>query len=255
MDELSRVFRLDKKVAVITGGGTGIGYAIAKCMTLAGAEVVIVGRRREVLENACRELGEKAEAIPFDIEDTGHAPELIREILEKKGRIDILVNNAGVSCRKPVEEVTQEDLHHVMDIHVMGAYALSQAVIPHMRSRGEGNIICISSMSSFIGLTDISPYAIAKSAVLGVVRSLAGEYSKDGIRVNSIAPGWIDTPMFQKVVDIYPERKEKILGRTPMKRFGTPEDIGWAAVYLAAPASKFVTGTHLIVDGGAMTGF
>ena len=124
-----------------------------------------------------------------------------------------------------------------------------------MRKQKSGSIIFISSMSAYIGLTNVTAYSAAKSAVLGLVKTLSGEVAEDGIRVNAIVPGFIDTPMFRQVVDQDLPRQEKILGHTPMKRYGTPEDIGWASVYLASEASKFVTGTALMVDGGCAIGF
>lgn len=254
MKSFEKAFRLDGQVAVVTGGATGIGFGIASCLIESGATVVLAARRKEFLEEAAAKLGNHAIPMEFDITDTEHIPDFVNAVIEKTGKIDILVNNAGNTCRKPVEEVSQEDLQTVMDVHVFGSYALTQAVIPHMKAKRKGSIIFISSMSSFLSMDGISPYSIAKSAVLGEVRSVASEVSPYGVRVNSIAPGWIMTPMFEKILETYPSRREKVLGRTPLKEFGTPEDIGWAAVYLASDASSFVTATNLIVDGGAVTG-
>ena len=253
--QLEKAFGLYKKTALITGGGTGLGYAMAECMAAAGAKVVIAGRREEVLKEACSKIGSSAEYVVYDVTDVDQAPELAKRVLEKEGHLDILVNNAGVHCKKPVQEVTQEDLLRVMNTHLFGAYALTQAFLPHMKERGNGSILFLSSMSAFIGLTNVSAYAAAKGAVTSLVRALAGELSAQGIRVNGIVPGFIDTPMFRQVTDQDLPRKEKILGHTPMHCFGTPEDIGWAAVYLASDASRFVTGSMLMVDGGCATGF
>lgn len=252
---LEEAFGLYGKTALITGGGTGLGYAIAECMAAAGAQVIIAGRREEVLKEACAKIGKGAEYIRFDVTQKEKASELTENILRKFGRLDILVNNAGVHCKKPVGDVKNEDLVRVMDTHLFGAYALTQSVLPHMRDRKEGSILFISSMSAFIGLTDVSAYASAKGAVTSLVRALAGEVSGQGIRVNGIVPGFIDTPMFRQVTDQDIPRKEKILSHTPMKCFGTPEDIGWAAVYLSGKGAGFVTGTMLMVDGGCVTGF
>lgn len=254
MNKFDQAFRLDGRVAIVTGGATGIGFGIASCLIAAGAKVVLAARRRPLLDEAKEKLGENAIPMELDITDTDHASDFVQAVLKKTGRIDILVNNAGSTLRKPVEEVTQADLKSVMDVNVMGAYALSQAVIPHMKERGSGSIIFISSMASFLSMNSTSPYSIAKSAVLGAVRSMASEVSPFGIRVNSIAPGWIMTPMFEKILETDPARGEKVLGRTPLKQFGTPEDVGWAAAYLASDASRFVTAATLIVDGGAVTG-
>ena len=166
-----------------------------------------------------------------------------------------MVNNAGIHCKKPIQEVQYEDLLKVMDTHFFGSYALTQAFLPNMRERKYGSILFISSMSAFIGLTNVSAYAAAKGAVTSLVRALAGEISDQGIRVNGIVPGFIDTPMFRQGTEKDIPRKEKILGHTPMKCFGTPEDIGWASVYLASKAAGFITGSMLMVDGGCATGF
>lgn len=240
---------------MITGGGTGLGYAIAACMAAAGAQVVIAGRREEILKEACGKIGNGAAYVRFDVTDKGQAPKLAERILKEYGHLDILVNNAGIHCKKPVGEVQYEDLYQVMDTHLFGAYALTQAFLPHMREKRDGSILFISSMSALIGLTNVSAYAAAKGAVTSLVRALAGEVSDQGIRVNGIVPGFIDTPMFRQVTEQDIPRKEKILGHTPMKCFGTPEDIGWAAVYLASKAAGFVTGSMLMVDGGCATGF
>ncbi len=193
--------------------------------------------------------------MEYDVTGTGEAGKVIEKIVEETGSIDVLINNAGVHCKKPAEEVTMEDMQRVMDVHLFGAYALTQAALPYMRKQKSGSIIFISSMSAYIGLTNVTAYSAAKSAVLGLVKTLSGEVAEDGIRVNAIVPGFIDTPMFRQVVDQDLPRQEKILGHTPMKRYGTPEDIGWASVYLASEASKFVTGTALMVDGGCAIGF
>lgn len=250
-----KAFGLEGKVALITGGGTGLGFAMAKAMIDAGAEVILTGRREEVLRDACEKLGEKAQAIPFDVTHTEEAKPLLSRIIKEYGRIDVLVNNAGIHCKKPVEAVTQEDLQAVMNTHVFGAYALSQAALPYMRQQKSGSIVFVSSMSAYIGLTNVTAYSAAKSAVLGLTKTLSSEVSADGIRVNTVVPGFIDTPMFHQAVDADLPRQQKILGHTPMNRYGTPEDVAWATVYLASDASRFVTGTSLLVDGGCAIGF
>ena len=255
IEGLKNAFGLEGKTVFITGGGSGLGLAMAECLTAAGARTIIAGRRKELLQQACRRLGDKASWVEYDVTGTGEAGKVIEKIVEETGSIDVLINNAGVHCKKPAEEVTMEDMQRVMDVHLFGAYALTQAALPYMRKQKSGSIIFISSMSAYIGLTNVTAYSAAKSAVLGLVKTLSGEVAEDGIRVNAIVPGFIDTPMFRQVVDQDLPRQEKILGHTPMKRYGTPEDIGWASVYLASEASKFVTGTALMVDGGCAIGF
>ncbi len=248
-------FSLQGERALITGGATGLGLAIARCFVDAGAETILVGRNEDEGRRACGELGPSAHYRPFDIAATSQTQEFVRKLAEEFGTITILVNNAGVHCKKPIEETSDADFRKVMDVHVMGAFALTRAVVPYMKKQHKGNIIFQASMSSFMGVPYIIAYACAKSGYLGMVRTLAAEISKDGIRVNAIAPGWIDSPMLHQAVDGDEVRKNKILGRTPMARFGSAEDIGWAAVYLASPAAGFVNGVVLPVDGGALIGF
>lgn len=248
-------FGLKEQVALVTGGGSGLGYSMAECLVAAGAQVIIAGRRKDVLDEACAALGNGVVGIELDGTDTDKAKDVVDEIISRYGRLDILINNAGVHCKKPVEEVTMENLQDVLNVHLFGAYALAQAAIPHMKKNRHGSIIFISSMSAVIGLTNVTAYSAAKAAVLGLVKTMSGEIAKDGIRVNAIIPGFIDTPMFHQATDKDPERQKKILGHTPMECYGAPEDIGWAAVYLAGEASKFVTGMSLMVDGGCAIGF
>lgn len=256
MAACSEVFSLKGERALVTGGTTGLGYAIAKCFLSAGAEVVIVGLEDEAVgQKVCAELGKGAHYRQFNITETGKTTDFVKSVTEGIGSISILVNNAGVHCKKPIEETTDNDFRLVMDTHIMGAFALSRAVIPYMKKQGKGSIIFQCSMTSFIGQPYVIAYSCAKAGYTGMVHTLATEVSKTGIRINGIAPGWIDTPMLHKAIDGDTERTNKILGRTPMAKFGQAEDIGWAAVYLASPAASFVNGVVLPVDGGALIGF
>lgn len=250
-----KAFSLEGQNAVITGGASGLGFATAKCMVAAGARVVLVGRSTERLEKACRELGGKASYYRFDITDTDHAQELANRIIAEKGDVTILCNNAGNYCKKPIEDMTVEDFKSVLNGHAVGAFAMTRAFAPHMKANKKGSIIFTSSMSGFMGAPYIIGYSAAKSAFLGMVRTLATEISAGGVRVNAVVPGWIDTPMLGKAVESDETRKNKILDRTPMKKFGTPDDIGWATVFLCTSAAKFVNGISLVVDGGALIGF
>lgn len=254
-EAMERAFGLTGKTALITGGGSGLGLAMAHSLTAAGARVILAGRREEVLLKACNEIGPLAVSKVFDVSRTQDAGMFVDGIAKEYGSLDILINNAGVHCKKPVETVSMEDLQKVMDVHLFGAYALTQAALPHMKRQKGGSIIFISSMSAFVGLTNVTAYAAAKAAVLGLVKTISAEVAAEGVRVNAIVPGFIDTPMFRQATDRDPDRQKKILGHTQMAQYGKPEDIGWAAVYLAAEASKFVTGTALLVDGGCAVGF
>jgi gluconate 5-dehydrogenase len=253
-DTLETAFGLEGKRVVITGGGSGLGFATAECMIAAGAEAVILGRNAERLETACMALGSKAAYFVYDVTETGEAPG-IAERIASGGNIDILINNAGVHCKKPVEETSPEDFTRILETHVTGAAALTAAILPYMRKRGQGSVIFISSVSGYIGLTQVSAYGAAKAGLLGLVRILAAETAGDNIRVNAITPGFIETEMFRNAVNADPDRQRKIMSRTPLGRYGSPEDIGWAAVYLSSKAANYITGISLIVDGGMITGF
>ena len=248
-------FRLEGRVALISGGATGLGYGMAQSMVEAGARVVLLGRREQVLRDAVRRLGEGAAFERFDVTDTAGAPDMARRIVLSFGGIDILVNNAGIHDKRAFVDTSVEDFNRVLQTHVYGSFALTSAVIPTMLARGRGHVLFIVSMSASIGMPRIVAYSTAKAAYTGMIRSLAAELSPQGIRVNGVAPGWIESEMLHKAIDDDPERKRKILSRTPMGRFGDPRDIGRAAVFLSSDAAAFITGAILPVDGGASIGF
>jgi gluconate 5-dehydrogenase len=249
------MFRLDNDLALITGGGSGLGLAMARCLAAAGARVVLIGRREAALQAAAREIGERAAYAVHDITNVAAAPELIDQVTRRHGPITILVNNAGTHIKKFAVDTSEEEFLSVLQTHVLGAHALSRAVAPGMLERRGGSILFVASMTSLLGMPQVVAYSAAKSALVGMVRSLSTEWSPHGVRVNAIAPGWIDTDMMRKATENDPQRKAKILGRTPMARFGEATDVGMAAVYLSSPAAKFVTGVLLPVDGGASIGF
>lgn len=252
----NEAFSLKGERALITGGATGLGFAIAKCYVDAGAEVVIVGIEEEsMLKEACNKLGGNTKYYQFDVSKTDKTTKLVEKIIEDVGVITVLINNAGNHVKKPVEDMTDYDFQKILNVQVLGAFALCRAVVPHMKKNKKGSILFTASMTAFLGQPYVIAYSAAKSAYMGMVRTLATEISCEGIRVNAIAPGWIDTPMLRKAIEGDEERKNKILGRTPMKGFGKPEDIGWAAVYLSSKAARFVNGVGLVVDGGALIGF
>ena len=248
-------FRLDGQVALITGGGTGIGLGCARAFVDRGANVVITGRREGVLQEAVSELGPQAGYRVHDVTDFAGAESVVGRVVEQHGKLTALINNAGQTVKKPTVELTEEEMLAVFDVHVRGAFALSKHAAVSMMSGAGGSILFIASMASLIGIPCITAYAAAKSAHLGMVRTMATEWSPSGVRVNAIAPGWIVTDMVKETVLKDPERMEKILGRTPMNQFGETEDIGWAAAFLASPAARFITGVCLPVDGGAAIGF
>lgn len=250
------IFSLAGETALITGGGTGLGLGIATCLAAAGAKVVLVGRREAELAAAAAAIGPAASHVAHDITCLDKASELVSTAEKVSGSpVSILVNNAGIHVKKPAVETTPEEFQSVLTTHVCAAHALNRAVIPGMAARGHGSILLTASMTSLIGMPLVIAYSAAKSAYVGMTRALAAEIASQGIRVNAIAPGWIESPMLRKALAGDEQRSSKILSRTPMGRFGDPDDIGWAAVYLCSPAAKFVNGVVLPVDGGASIGF
>lgn len=248
-------FTLRGQRVLITGGGSGLGLGMARCMAAAGASVLIVGRDEEKLRAACTSLGASSAHAVLDVTDLGSIPDFARRIEQDFGPIHTLVNNAGIHLKKPAEEITDAEFHAVMQTHVHAAFALTREFAKPMLTRSQGHILFIASMASLFGIPLVAAYSAAKSAHLGLVRSLAADFSPRGVRVNAIAPGWIHSDMMHKALDADPARKDKILSRTPLRDFGTPEQIGWAAVYLSSPAAAFITGACLPVDGGASVGF
>lgn len=252
---LNSVFDLTGQSALITGGGTGLGFGMAQCFVAAGAKVVLVGRRQEELDKACKALGENAFALKGDVTKLETAPAIIDQAEKAAGPISILVNNAGVHLKKPMAETSDAEFANVIQTHVFGAFALTREAGRRMVARKSGSILFTASMTSLMGIPLVVAYSAAKSAYIGMVRTLSAELGSQGVRVNAIAPGWVASAMLNQALNGDPARKAKILGRTPLNRFGEPEDIGWAAVYLCSPAAKFVTGVVLPVDGGAAEAF
>ncbi len=249
-------FSLEGETALITGGGTGLGFGIAQCLAAAGARVVLVGRREAVLARAAAAIGSQACFVSHDVTRLDAAGALAAQAAEVAGGpVSILVNNAGIHLKKTAAETSTEAFQAVLATHVCAAQALLRAVLPGMLERRHGSILFIASMAALMGIPKVFAYSAAKSAYLGMTRALAAEVSAAGVRVNAIAPGWIDSPMLRTALEDDEARAQKILARTPATRFGKPEDIGWAALYLCSPAAKFVTGVVLPVDGGASIGF
>lgn len=244
-----------KKVAIVTGGASGIGFAIAKKFTENDIFTVIIGRNKQKLDEACSLLKKNCEAIVFDVNQLNEIPSLIQQITNDHGAIDILVNNAGINQKKNFIDVTDEEFQRILLTNLTSVFALTREVTKTMIPRNTGSIINISSMAAQYGLPYVSPYSASKTAIEGLTRALAVELSPSGIRVNCIAPGFITTAMTTKAFDGDPERKKKVLSRTPMGKMGLPEDIGNAAYFLATGESGFITGTILPVDGGNSIGF
>jgi NAD(P)-dependent dehydrogenase (short-subunit alcohol dehydrogenase family) len=244
-----------KKVAIVTGGGSGLGFAIAEKFISAGIETIIAGRNNDKLDAAKEKLGALCHAITCDVSDLASIPDFVNDVLKQFGQIDILVNNAGINMKKIFTEVTDEDFQKVITTNLTAVFVMSREVVKHMLERKTGSIINISSMAAQYGLPKVIAYSASKTAIDGMTRAMAVELSPNGIRVNAIAPGFIYSEMTAKALDSDPERKAKVFGRTPMGIMGQPEDIGNAALYLASDAAKYVTGVVLPVDGGNSIGF
>jgi NAD(P)-dependent dehydrogenase (short-subunit alcohol dehydrogenase family) len=252
---LNNSFSLDKKVVLVTGGGTGIGFAISKCLLDAGAKVIITGRTLETLKKSVETLGEHCHYYVNDVTDLSLTEELVKTIEKDFGQIDILINNAGINMKKPALEVTDIEFNNVIQTNVNAVFALTRAVAKNMIARKSGNIIMISSMTGYYGIDRVPAYTASKSAIEGLTKALAVDWSKHNVRVNAIAPGFIETAMMQTAMNSDPDRMNKALSRTPMQRFGLPHEIGTAAVFLASDAASYITGVSLRVDGGNAIGF
>jgi gluconate 5-dehydrogenase len=248
-------FRLDGSLALVTGGGTGLGLGICQGLTEAGARVVITGRREEVLREACAQLGEASRYLRHDVQDLPSIPALIERVERDIGPLDILVNNAGNHLKKPALDTTDAEMANVMQTHFFGAFAMAREAGKRMTERKRGAIVMICSMTSFFGIPWVSAYTSAKTALMGLTRALAVEYAPHGVRVNAIAPGFFNTALNRKAYEGDPPRLQRILARTPMGRLGEESDVGYAAVYLCSPAAKFVNGVVLPIDGGFSIGF
>jgi NAD(P)-dependent dehydrogenase (short-subunit alcohol dehydrogenase family) len=253
--KVASAFHLTGQTALITGGGTGLGFGMARCLAAAGAKVILVGRRKEELDKACSEIGVNAFAVQGDVTKLETVPAIADAAEKLAGPISILINNAGVHLKKFAVDTSDAEFANVMQTHVFGAFALTREVGKRMIQRKSGSVLFTASMASLMGVPQVVAYSAAKSAYVGIVRTLAVEWGQHGVRVNAIAPGWIGSAMLEKAMAGDPARKAKVLGRTPLGCFGEPDDIGWAAVYLCSPAAKFITGVVLPVDGGAAESF
>jgi NAD(P)-dependent dehydrogenase (short-subunit alcohol dehydrogenase family) len=244
-----------KKLAIVTGGGSGIGYAITEKFISSGIQTVIIGRNQQKLKKASEILGKLCIPVSFDLTDLKAIPDQVALIVEKYGNIDILVNNAGINLKKEFTKVTDEEFNEIIQTNVASVFALSREVVKNMIKKGKGNIINISSMASQYGLPKVIAYTASKSAIEGMTRAMAVELSPKGILVNCIAPGFIATDMSGKAFHGDAERMGRALSRTPLGKFGSPADIAGAAYFLAAEQSGYLTGVILPVDGGNSVGF
>ncbi|HXR82837.1 MAG TPA: SDR family oxidoreductase [Hanamia sp.] len=243
------------KIAIVTGGASGIGFAIAEKFVNNNIHTIVIGRNQDKLKDAKVKLGALCEPLSFDLNNLEEIPSFIKQLVKKYSKIDILVNNAGINLKKEFTEVTDEDFQKIMLTNVESIFTISREVVKSMIENKSGSIVNISSMASQYGLPKVIAYSASKGAIESMTRAMAVELSPKGIRVNCIAPGFIATDMSAKALNNDPERKNKVLSRTPMGALGLPSDIGDAALFLASSESAYITGVVLPVDGGNSIGF
>ena len=241
--------RLTNKTAIITGGGSGIGQACAWAFYQEGANVVLFGRREDKLKETAQELGSRAMTVSGDMTRSEDLDRLVQETLSKFHRIDILVNNAGLFKGAPLHEISDEQYDEMMNINMRAVFQLTRRVLPVMMEQKRGNIIHISSILGIIAVPQVAVYNISKGALNQFSRSIAVEYGSYGIRSNSICPGLIETDMTADLMKDEALMQEWSKGY-PIGRFGKPEDVASACLFLASDESSFITGTVLPVDGG-----
>jgi NAD(P)-dependent dehydrogenase (short-subunit alcohol dehydrogenase family) len=243
---LAPVFRLDGQVAIVIGGTSGIGKAIAAGFGGAGAKVVVAGKNREKLQRAMDELG--CEGYATDATDLAQVHDLAERVLAVHTHIDVLVNCQGTTTLKPAEEFTAEDFDGIVATNLRSVFFACTIIGRRMLERGSGSIVNIGSLASYRGWPRSAIYGMTKAAVVNLTETLGTEWAARGVRVNAIAPGFVMTDLNRDKMS--PERKATALARTPMKRFGETDEMVGAAIYLASPASAYVTGETIRVDGG-----
>ncbi len=246
---------ISPKLAIITGGASGIGLAATKAFVANGIKTIIIGRDERKLQITANDAGELCWYKVYDLSNTAGIPDFVSALVNEFGTPDILVNNAGINMKKSFTEVTDHDFQQVIQTNLLSVFSLSREVVKYMLEKRSGSIVNISSMAAQYGIPLVIAYTAAKSAIEGITRAMATELSPRGIRVNCVAPGFIATAMSAKALDSDPERKNKVLSRTPMGKLGDVDDVAAAILYLASDAAKFVTGVVLPVDGGNSIGF
>lgn len=255
-DQPDGLFSVEDQIVLLTGGSRGIGAAIAKGFAARGARVIICGREMETLQNAAAGMPGRHPVRPWqcDIAKPKEIQKMVAGTENEVGPIDTLVNVAGVNRRKPALEMSEEDFDFILDINLKGAFVVSQAVGKGMVERGKGCQIHIASLTTDRPLTHVLPYSASKAGIGQMTRALAQEWGPHGVRVNALAPGFILTDLTQKMWS-FPEMQAWADANTPQKRLGTPEDMVGTALFLASPASQFMTGQILYVDGGFNAGW
>src|ERR1700742_2034628 len=249
----TKLFDLSGKVAIVTGGNGGIGLGMARGLAEAGADIAVVGRN-EAKSNAAaaalKQCGIRAISVTADVTDKTAVADMVARTVQELGRIDILVNNAGINIRKPPHVLDITEWQRVIDTNLTSAFLCSQAVQPAMKAAGGGKIINIGSMMSIFGASFAPAYAASKGGIVQFTRACACAWAADNIQANAILPGWIDTDLTKRAREQIGGLHDRVLARTPAARWGAIDDFAGIAVFLASPASDFVTGTAIPIDGG-----
>jgi 2-deoxy-D-gluconate 3-dehydrogenase len=251
---MTKLFDLTGKVAIVTGGNGGIGLGIARGLLQAGARVAIVARNTEKSRAAARALAAETGIEPLvltaDVSQEDHVAAAVRDACDRLGRIDILFNNAGINIRKLPQLLSAQEWHTVMDVNLTSAFSMSKAIYPHLKQAGGGKIINIGSMTSYFGAGFAPAYATSKGGIVQLSKSLATAWAADNIQVNALLPGWFETDLTKRARAEVGGLYERVLARIPAGRWAQPDDIAGTAIWLASPASDYVTGVAIPVDGG-----
>jgi 2-dehydro-3-deoxy-D-gluconate 5-dehydrogenase len=250
-------FNLKGKVALVTGGNGGIGAGIARGLLECGAAVVIAGRnvgKNKAMVTTLQTLGPPVSAVAMDVTEASQCHAGVRETVQRHGQLNILVNNAGMGNGKLPQDLTVAEWHEIMNTNLTSAFILSQAAYPEMKKAGGGKIINIGSMASYLSFGAVPAYGASKAGIIQFGRACASAWAKDNIQVNTILPGYIDTDMTRARLQRNAELHARALARTAAGRMGTPDDFAGIAAFLASPASDFITGADIPVDGGFLWG-
>jgi 2-deoxy-D-gluconate 3-dehydrogenase len=250
---MTRAFDLTGKVAIVTGGNGGIGLGMARGLAEAGASTLIAARNADKSAAALatlQALSHNVGSVEVDVLDQASIARMVAAAIQRFGRLDILIANAGTNIRKAPEAYSVEEWSTVLDINLRGTFWCAQAAYPHMKQAGGGKIITIGSMTSIFGASFAAPYSASKGGTVQLTKALASAWAKDNIQVNSVLPGWIDTELTERARSEVSGLHERVVARTPLGRWGKPEDLAGIAVFLSSSASDFVTGTAIPVDGG-----